>query len=243
MVIGAPNKTMRRRKKAVAGRKKSLAVRTKTAVGPRIRTLADIMKRLGDVPFDRIRFEPPMGTATIADVERIQAREGRICELVEGVLVEKTMGMIESTLAIYLAGLLNVFVIPRNIGKVCGPDGTMQIMIKLVRIPDVAFISWDRFADRRMPKEAVPLVVPNLAAEVLSKGNTRKEMEIKRKEYFEAGVELVWEIDPKKRTVAVYTSPLELTTLGIDDTLDGGAVLPGFKLPLNELFGELDRRG
>lgn len=243
MVVAAPKKTVRRRKKTVASRKKNIAARTKTVAGPRFRTLADLMRRLGDVPYDRVRFEPPMGTATIADVERIQAKEGRICELVEGVLVEKTMGMIESILAVYLAGLVNVFVIPRNLGKVCGPDGTMQIMIKLVRIPDVAFISWDRFPERRMPKEAVPLVVPNLAVEVLSKGNTPKEMSIKRDEYFKAGVELVWEIDPKKRTVVVYTSPTESVTLDIDDTLDGGSVLPGFTLTLKDLFGELDRQG
>lgn len=207
------------------------------------RTLADFMKRIGDVPYDRIRVHPSFGTATIADVTRIQETEGKICELVEGVLLEKTMGMKESTLAGFLLGLLNVFVIPRNLGKVTGADGTMQIVANLVRIPDVAFIAWDRFPDRQMPNEPVPLIVPNLAIEVLSKGNTPGEMAVKRREYFDAGVEVVWEVDPRKRTVTVYTSPADKITLGMGDTLDGGTVLPGFQLVLKDLFAELDRQG
>lgn len=209
----------------------------------KIRTLADMMRRLGDVPLERVRFDPPMGSATVADVERIRATEGRLCELVEGILLEKAMGMTESTFAGFILGMLNAFVIPRNLGKVAGADGALQIIANLVRIPDVAFIRWDRLPDRRLPKEPIPLVSPNLAVEVLSKSNTRKEMAIKRQDYFSAGVELVWEIDPKKRAVTVYTSPTESTILSNDDILDGGTVLPGFQLPLKELFGELDRHG
>jgi len=208
-----------------------------------IRTLADFMGRIGDVPYDRIRFHPPLGTATVKDVMRIREKEGRLCELVDGVLVEKTMGIEESLLALYLGWLINSFVHPRNLGIVLGPDGTMRILVNLVRIPDVSFIAWDQFPDRRVPKVPIPLVVPNLAVEVLSKSNTRKEMVIKRDEYFSAGVELVWEVDPKKRTVAVFASVKDSTVLSIDDTLDGGKVLPGFQLPLKELFAELDRHG
>jgi Uma2 family endonuclease len=210
---------------------------------PSIRTLADLMKRLGDVPLDRIRFHPAPGTAIVADVDRIQQREGRLCELVEGVLLEKTMGMRESRLAMYLGGLLDAFVLPRNLGIVAGADGTMQIVANLVRIPDVAFIAWDRFPNRKLPDEPIPLVAPNLAVEVLSASNTPAEMSIKRREYFEAGVLIVWEIDPRKRTVSVYTSATQSVTLSGDDTLDGGTVLPGFKLPLAHLFADLDRRG
>ena len=69
------------------------------------------------------------------------------------------------------------------------------------------------------------------------------EMAVKRQDYFAAGVELVWEIDPDARTVVVYSSPTQSTTLTAADTLDGGAVLPGFTLPLQQLFAELDRQG
>lgn len=205
--------------------------------------MADVMKRLGDVPLDRIRFHPPPGTATLEDVTRIQEKESRLCELIDGVLLEKAVGMRESFLAVFLGGLLNAFVRPRNLGVIMGPDGTLELMTGLVRIPDLAFFKWDRFPDRRLPEDPITLVAPNLAIEVLSVSNTLGEMAMKRIDYFQAGVELAWEIDPQKRTVTVYTSPTESTTLGSKDTLDGGAVLPGFQLPLADLFGELDRQG
>jgi Uma2 family endonuclease len=68
-------------------------------------------------------------------------------------------------------------------------------------------------------------------------------MAVKRQDYFSAGVELVWEINPDTRTVAVYKSISQVTTLSESDTLDGGTVLPGFTVRLKELFSELDRHG
>jgi Uma2 family endonuclease len=208
-----------------------------------IKTLADLVKRLGDVPLDRIRFHPSPGTATVQDVIDIQEREGRLCELVEGALLEKAVGYVESQLAFFLGSLLNAFVIPRNLGIVTGPDGTVELAADLVRIPDVAFTNWDRMPGRRRPDAPVPRLAPNLAVEVLSRSNTPGEMAVKRQEYFRAGVEVVWEVDPRARTVVVYTSPTASTTLTAADTLDGGTVLPGFTLPLQQLFAELDRQG
>jgi Uma2 family endonuclease len=208
-----------------------------------IQTLADLLDRLGNVPLDRVRFRPYPGTATVQDVIEVERREGKLCELVEGVLLEKAGGCNESRLAVFLGGLLNAFVIPRNLGIVTGPDGTIRLMANLVRIPDAAFTSWDRLPGRRRPAPPVPHLAPNLAVEVLSRSNTPGEMVAKRQDYFAAGVELVWEIDPVARTVAVYTSPTQSTVLRAADTLDGGAVLPGFTLPLPDLFAELDRQG
>jgi Uma2 family endonuclease len=216
-----------------------------SAAGPPsdIKTLADLLRRLGGVPLDRIRFRPYPGTATVQDVIDIEEREGVLCELVEGVLVEKPVGYNESALAVFLAGLLNAFVIPRNLGIVTGADGTMEIMPDLVRIPDVAFTSWDRLPNRRRPTAPVPQLAPNLAVEVLSRSNTPGEMAVKRQDYFAAGVELVWIIDPVARTVVVYTPTVGATTLGPADRLDGGAALPGLTLPVSDLFAELDRQG
>ena len=112
-------------------------------------------------------------------------------------------------------------------------------MQKLVRIPDVSFTNWDRLPGRHVPTEPVPDVVPDLAVEVLSEGNTREEMERKLKEYFLSDVTLVWFVDPKKRTVRVYTSPDEATELTESDTLDGDDVLPGFSVPVARLFADL----
>ncbi|MBV8076897.1 MAG: Uma2 family endonuclease, partial [Planctomycetaceae bacterium] len=111
----------------------------------------------------------------------------------------------------------------------------------LVRIPDVAFASWDRFAEGRIPLDPIPDLVPDLVVEVVSEGNTVAETDRKRREYFRAGVRLVWMIEPKDRTAAVFTSPEQSARLDEAQTLDGGAVLPGFALPLRDLFAELDR--
>ncbi len=86
-------------------------------------------------------------------------------------------------------------------------------------------------------------VAPDLAVEILSARNTPAEMARKRKEYFEAGVRLVWEIDPRARAARVYASETASTDLTAADALDGGHVLPGVTVPLAQLFAELDRHG
>jgi Uma2 family endonuclease len=207
--------------------------------------LAALLDRLGHVPPERIRLRPPLGTATEADV--LAALEGprkRICELIDGVLVEKPMGYTESLLATFLIVMLDAFVRPRNLGLVTAPDGTIRLWAGRVRIPVVAYFSWDRLPHRRRPQEPIPTVAPDLAVEILSQSNTEAEMGLKRQDYFAAGVRLVWEIDPESRRVAVYTAPeLADSMLTEADTLDGGVALPGFTLALQLLFGELDRVG
>jgi Uma2 family endonuclease len=206
-------------------------------------TLADFLKHLGGISPDRVLFQPAPGTATEDDVIAIEARENRLCELVDGVLVEKAMGFRESLLAIALAAHLRAFVVPRNLGLVSGPDGMVRLFPGLVRIPDVAFASWDRIPGRRVPRAPIPDLVPDLSAEVLSEGNTDEEMTRKLREYFTAGVRLVWMAEPRLRAVTVYTAPEQPVVLQEGDTLDGGAVLPGFSLLLREWFAELDRQG
>lgn len=216
------------------------SVSTPTAA---IETLADMLEQLGGIAPDRVRFHPAPGTATEKDVLAIHDHEGRLYELVHGVLVEKAVGLRESFLAIALASLLRGFVRPRNLGMVTGEAGMMRLMAGLVRIPDVAFISWERLPHRRVPTEPLPDLAPDLAVEVLSVGNTPGEMARKRQEYFGAGVHMVWQVDPRTRTVEVFTTPHQSTVLHEVQTLDGGTVLPGFTLPLQELFSELDLQG
>ena len=207
---------------------------------PPIDTLGDLLAYLGGIDPDRVRFQPLPGTATEQDVLRIQAHEGRLYELVEQVLVEKGMGFRESVLAMALISALRQFVRPHNLGLVTGEAGLMRLAPGLVRIPDVAFISWSRLPERRVPTEPIPDLVPDLVVEVLSESNTPGEMQRKRREYFEAGVRLIWLIDLKTRTVDIYTDIERVTSRGEADTLDGGLVLPGFTLELRALFAELD---
>lgn len=206
------------------------------------RTLAELLAPLDGVPLDRIRAQPAPGRATVQDVIDVQDREGVLCELIAGVLVEKPVGYSESLLATMIVELLNAFVRSRNLGHVTGEAGTMQLMPDLVRIPDVAYTSWDRLPGGRRPTDRVPLLVPNIVVEILSEGNTPQEMAEKRRIYFEAGVDLVWEIDPQRRSATAYRSLTDADPLGENDRLQGGAILPGFELSLSEVFAELDRR-
>lgn len=207
-----------------------------------IETLAELLDQLGHIPLERIRMQPPPGTATESDILTAEAgSRKRLCELIDGVLVEKVMGFCESVLAGFLFRCLDDFVRPRNLGILTTADGMVRLWPGRVRIPDVAFISWERVPGRRMPTEPIPDLAPDLIAEVLSVGNTAAEMERKRQEYFQAGVRLVWEIDPASRTMKVYVGTDDFRTLTEADILDGGAVLAGFSLPLAALFAELDR--
>jgi Uma2 family endonuclease len=192
------------------------------------------------MPLSRIRFTPFDRTATEQDVLDVYQREGRLCELVRGILVEKTMGFKESSLAGVLITFLRVFLAGRKFGTVTGPDGMMRLAPGLVRISDVAFIPWERLPNRRLPDDPIPAVVPDLAAEILSPSNTPEEMGQKLRDYFNAGTRLVWFVDPAARTVTAYTSPDQSALYREGDTLDGGAVLPGFSLPLRQLSAELD---
>jgi Uma2 family endonuclease len=109
------------------------------------------------------------------------------------------------------------------------------------RRPDVAFVSYQRWAQNRpVPRLGNAWdVVPNLATEVVSPNDSAEELDVKIAEYFRAGVELVWVVYPNQSKIHVYESPTQpITVLWTKDVLEGGAVVPGFKLPLTELFTE-----
>jgi Uma2 family endonuclease len=209
---------------------------------PRAWSVADLLEHFGEIPPRRIRLQPAPGSATEDDVLRLRDREDRLYELVDGVLVEKTVGIRESCLAALLIRLLGTFVEAEDRGLVTAPDGVLRLAPGLVRIPDVAFISWARLPRREFPDDPLPDLVPDLAVEVLSENNTRAEMQRKLKDYFLAGVQLVWYVDPVGRAVSVYTAPDEFTRLGEGETLDGGAVLPGFAVPVRQLFARVSRQ-
>ena len=215
------------------------------AVGALVKpeNLEDLVERLGNIPLSRVRLDPPPGLATEADVLEAERKHNKLCELVDGVLVEKGMRYGESLLAAALIEILRRFVKPRKLGLVSAPDGMVRLFPGLIRIPDVSFASWDRFPDRKVPKSPVPDLVPDLIVEVLSGSNTKAEMERKRAECFDAGVRLIWEVDPTTRIVCVCTPDGTIVRLDSSQTLDGGDVLSGFSLVLSELFAELDEEG
>ncbi|MFN0056033.1 MAG: Uma2 family endonuclease [Planctomycetales bacterium] len=204
--------------------------------------MADLAKRFGAMPCWRLRHQPAPGTATETDLVRLLDRDHVACELVAGILVEKTVGAEESRLAALLCTLLNTFVRPRKLGVVFAPDAPVRLRPGLVRIPDVCFIASNRLPGGKYPRTAILDIVPNLIIEVLSRSNTRQEMRQKLREYFQAGVELVWYVNPPTRTAEVFSSANQSTVLLESQSLSGGDLLPGFKLKLRELFADLDEQ-
>lgn len=207
-------------------------------------TMADVLRRLGDIPPGRVRSDPPPGTATFADLIEVNERgPGPTCEWVDGTLVEKPAGLYESWPAHIISYMLDRHVEPNDLGMITVEQGVYRILPDIGRAPDVAFVAWTSLPGERPPPRAdkVAAIVPDLAVEVLSASNTKAEMARKRDEYFRAGVKLVWEIDPTTRSAIAYTAADRATPVPADGTLDGGAVLPGFVLSLTAVFDRAER--
>ncbi len=209
-----------------------------------VRSVQDIVDRLGGVPLSRLRARPAPGEATEAELIAVNDRGEVICELVDGVLVEKPTGIRESLLAAALITLIQRFADAHKLGFVTAPDGTMRLMPGLVRAPDVAFMTWGRVPGNRVPTQPIPDLSPDLAIEVLSASNTRAEMERKIEEYFASGTTFVWLVEPKTRTITIHDrDEPEARVYGGSDAIVLNKVLPGFRFTLNELFDRLDVQG
>ena len=216
--------------------------RAAAAAVPHLRTAADLpalLRRLGDVPPERVLLDPPPGTATVADAVRLQESiDKRLCEVIDGTLVEKAVSEEASFVAAELIARMLTFARERRLGRVSGPDGRKRMDGGNSRMPDVAFIQAERLVDGRItPGPDGP--PPDLAVEVLSPSNTVAEMDRKRREYFASGVTLVWQIDPDTRTASVYTAVDMVVGVPRDGTLDGGTLLPDFAVKLTDLFDVL----
>jgi Uma2 family endonuclease len=112
------------------------------------------------------------------------------------------------------------------------------------RRPDGAFVTYGRWPKGRpVPTDNAWDVVPDLAVEVTSPTDLADEIMQKIVEYFQAGVRLVWLVYAQHQLVYVYDSPTRVRILTRDDELDGGPVLPDFRLPLAELFPESPAAG
>lgn len=199
--------------------------------------MADLQEFLGNVPARRIRLFPHPGTATENDALGIHYREGRLYELVDGILVEKDTASFESFIAALLVHLINKYLDEHALGIVLTEGGPLRILPTRTRMPDVSFIRWERFPQGEMPvHQKVFQVVPDLAVEILSAGNTAAEMDLNCDEYQRAGVRLIWYIDPRSRSATVYTGDGKEERIGEDGSLNGGDVLPGFEGHLRDLF-------
>jgi Uma2 family endonuclease len=160
-------------------------------------------------------------------------------EIVDGQRVEKpSRGTFSTLIVAFLDQILGGFVRANRLGRVfpemlfrINPNGSPQ------RRPDVAFVSYARWPrDRKVDSRNGWDVIPDLAIEVISPTDLAQDVLEKVQEYFEAGVLRVWVVLPSIRQIYVYESPLTIRVLKIPDELEGGDLLPGFRLSLAELF-------
>lgn len=160
-------------------------------------------------------------------------------EIIDGRRVElPPMSAESSGLAADLATLLTNHGLGKNLGKAY-PEMLVRLPLPVDRNrrPDVVFIPFTRWArDLRRPDTNEWAVLPDLCVEVVSPTDHAEEIETKITEYFAAGVRLVWVVYPRQESFYVYDSPSQVRRLARTDTLDGGVVLPEFRLPLAELF-------
>lgn len=164
---------------------------------------------------------------------------GKRYELVRGVIVEMAgTGGKHTAIAANVVRHLGNFVYDNGLGTVTGADGAYILAEDLVRIPDAAFISKTRLPPP-IPEKFIPMA-PDLAVEVVSPGDGAKEVRDKVLEYLQHGTRIVWVIYPEAKNADVYTGLNNWRLIDKDGALDGGEVLPGFTLPLDGLFKNLE---
>jgi Uma2 family endonuclease len=174
---------------------------------------------------------------TAEELERLPD-DGRRYELVRGVLVEMTpAGGWHGENSSEISWHINSFVRPRGLGRVYVSE-TGFVLARdpdIVRAPDVAFVASDRLPPVRDREGYLPLA-PDLAVEVVSPYDRQSDVTDKLLEYLDAGTRLIWVVEPRRRTVTVWTPDRTARILAESDELDGGEVLPGFRLSIAEIF-------
>ena len=175
----------------------------------------------------------PVRRATEDDL-RTTPRDGRKYELVDGQIVVSPAGTRHGLVSLRLAARLLRFVEANDLGYVLGSSTGFRLPGGNVRSPDASFVARERF-ESGVPEDFAD-VAPELAVEVLSPDDRPRAILDKVGEYLQAGVRLVWVIDPKAGRAVVYRSLTDVRDLKADDSLDGEDVLPGFRCSLAEIL-------
>jgi Uma2 family endonuclease len=175
---------------------------------------------------------------TAEDLLAMPEESGVRYELVAGELVEVPgTGGVHNLIAALIFVSVRAFSRAQKLGPVF-TDGMGFVLRRhpdLVRIPDVAFVAWERIPNRQVP-EGFLYLAPDLAVEVVSPFDRANDVYSKVHEYLEAGTRLVWVVWPRHGKITVYEPDKDPRELGPDDYLEGGDVLPGFRVLVAELF-------
>lgn len=160
-------------------------------------------------------------------------------ELINGELTHMSpAGYGHDKIAFNIALKLGNFVKSRKLGDVVGSSAGFRLNKANVLSPDAAYVSRERISQSNTPEEGLFRGVPDLAVGVISPSERKVRIRTKVRKYLAQGTRLVWLVYPRRKEVEIYTARDTVLTVKIDGELDGGQVLPGFRLPLEEIFAE-----
>ncbi len=154
-------------------------------------------------------------------------------ELVNGRLTEVPTLAIHDQIAFRLLMQLGPFMIGKG-GVSLGQSG-FRMANGDVRSPDLSFTRESRLPGGKVPS-AFGNAAPDLCVEIISPSERPADIADKMRDYFDSGASLVWQVFPETQSVTVWTSPTEGRTIGGEDSLDAGDLLPGFTCRVSEIF-------
>jgi Uma2 family endonuclease len=157
----------------------------------------------------------------------------RIFELMDGEIVEKMPSFTPSKLSMRIGRFIGNYLDTQLLGYVTGEAGGYILSEQHTFNPDVGYISKARLPE--IPEREVE-GAPDLAVEVMSPTDRKRKMRNKAEIYLLYGTKIVWLVFPDTQMVEVYTPDADVVEKGVDDTLDGGEVLPGFTLTVRSIF-------
>jgi Uma2 family endonuclease len=165
---------------------------------------------------------------------------GKKVELVQGEIVMSPAGIDHESIGASLLAALKPYVRNNRLGIVLGSSAGYWMKSGNLRSPDVSFLAKKRLQGLKRPPKGFFQGAPDLAVEILSPDDTVQRIHQRIGEYFESGTRLVWVINPEEMSVVVYHSPQPDRLLRAGELLDGEGLIPGFSVPISELFEELD---
>jgi Uma2 family endonuclease len=175
---------------------------------------------------------------TTADLRGLADDERRF-ELVQGDLfVMSPASTTHGHYAALLTAALVIYIQEKKLGRVFTAEAGFKLQstpTETVRAPDVAFVRAERIPPQAEQHGFWPLA-PDLVVEIISPSETAAEVQAKVQDYLAAGTRLLWLVYPRTQTVLVYAAGGHIRQYGIDESLDGGEVLPGFAYALRLLF-------
>lgn len=182
----------------------------------------------------------PVKIYTVEEFEQLAAlpeNADKRLEWIDGVIYEVTSNSESSALGMNIGSYVGFFVLQNNLGRVRGADGGYMVDGERF-VPDFSFVSAKRQV--KDPRVTYNPICPDFAVEVISPSDLEhptERIQKKLEAYQRAKIPLLWMVYPERKAIAIYVNGEYVRTAGIDDVLDGGDVLPGFTLPVKQIFG------